>query len=221
MGLIPASEVQPHLVMQDFQLDDFDYAAQQYIISGRLDTVTIEEIIDSQGSRIPGWEAAQTSFRLATVVVSPEPLVPEALTYFDRQSAFVGSEEDHDFAFSAATGYRASLDTRLGLPVATAVLANTESQPESFLLAQNYPNPFNSSTIIRFVLQERAQVELAVYNSIGQHVARLVQGVREAGTYAVSWDGRRDGGGELASGLYVYRLQAGAYVETRNLLLLR
>jgi hypothetical protein len=209
MGLIPASEVQPHLVMQDFQLDDFDYAAQQYIISGRLDTVTIEEIIDSQG------------FRLATVVVSPEPLVPEALTYFDRQSAFVGSEEDHDFAFSAATGYRASLDTRLGLPVATAVLANTESQPESFLLAQNYPNPFNSSTIIRFVLQERAQVELAVYNSIGQHVARLVQGVREAGTYAVSWDGRRDGGGELASGLYVYRLQAGAYVETRNLLLLR
>lgn len=220
MGLIPAEQVPPMVTMQDFQIEDFDTAAEEYIVSGRLDTVTIDQIIDSEGPRVPGWETAPTSFRLATVVVSPEPLPAAALTYFDRQSALVGSDEDHDHAFAAATGYRASLDTRLGSPVVTAVVADSPS-PQAFLLAQNYPNPFNSGTVIRFVLPARTRVELAVYSVTGQRVARLVGGVRDAGAHAVAWDGRGDSGEKLASGLYLYRLQAGTHIETRSLLLLK
>ena len=56
---------------------------------------------------------------------------------------------------------------------------------------------------------------------MGQKVAALVEGIREAGTYTVHWDGRVDSGRELASGVYLYRLQAGGQTETRKLLLLR
>jgi len=95
--------------------------------------------------------------------------------------------------------------------------------PQSTTLAQNYPNPFNSSTVIRFALPEPQSVELAVYNLTGQRVATLTEGVREAGTYAVGWDGRDDDGRALASGVYLYRLQTGSgqEVEMRKLLLLR
>ena len=223
MGLIPASEVEPHIVFRDYEVVEYNADEGHYIVTAQLDTVTIEEIIASEGPRVPGWGEAQTSFRMATVVVSPEPLDTAALTYFDRQSAFIGSDEDHRYAFAAATGYRAHLETRLGPPLSTAVrpFAQSSVEPAAFVLAQNYPNPFNSSTVIRFALPEREQVELAVYNEVGQQVAILAQGVRDPGTYAVAWDGKAEHGGKLASGLYLYQLQAGARVETRKLLLLR
>jgi hypothetical protein len=107
-------------------------------------------------------------------------------------------------------------------PVPTAVLEDyTSSRPQRFTLDQNFPNPFNSSTVIRFELPQSGEVELAVYNLAGQKVATLLAGAREAGGYTVNWDGRDQGEKTLASGIYLYRLQAGAQVETRKLLLLR
>jgi len=64
-------------------------------------------------------------------------------------------------------------------------------------------------------------VDLVIYNLAGQEVATLVDGPRESGVYTLRWDGRDDAGRELASGIYLYRLQAGEQVETRKLLLLR
>ena len=104
----------------------------------------------------------------------------------------------------------------------TAVLEeHTATLPQAFTLSQNYPNPFNSSTVIRFALPASEEVELAVYNLMGQKVATLVEGVREAGTYTLHWDGRDGHGRALASGVYFYRLQADGQVETRRLLLLK
>ncbi len=106
--------------------------------------------------------------------------------------------------------------------VATAVRQeHTTSLPRSFNLHQNYPNPFNSGTEIRFSLPEGENVELTLYNLAGQRVAELASGRRDAGTYTVYWDGRGDDGGVLASGVYLYRLEAGARADTRRLLLLR
>ncbi|NKB65641.1 MAG: T9SS type A sorting domain-containing protein [Candidatus Latescibacteria bacterium] len=104
----------------------------------------------------------------------------------------------------------------------TAVLEDySQTLPQDIALEQNYPNPFNSGTAIRFALPVGGQVELALYNLVGQKVQTLVQGQRPAGTYTVRWDGRDEAGRELASGLYLYRLQAGGQVKTRKLLLLR
>ncbi|MBI4233845.1 MAG: T9SS type A sorting domain-containing protein [Chloroflexi bacterium] len=103
----------------------------------------------------------------------------------------------------------------------TAVEEEEEVRPQRFSLSPNYPNPFNPSTTIRFTLPQRGEAELSIYSLLGQRVATLVQGVQEAGPHLLQWDGRDDGGRELASGVYCCRLQAGTQVETRKLLLLR
>jgi len=104
----------------------------------------------------------------------------------------------------------------------TAVLEDFSNMlPESFTLQQNYPNPFNSGTVIRFALGQARQVEVNVYNLAGQHVASLVEGHRQAGNYAINWDGRNNAGQALATGLYLYRLRAGDKVKTKKLMLLR
>ena len=96
-----------------------------------------------------------------------------------------------------------------------------EALPTGFALGQNAPNPFNSSTVIRFALAESGELELAVYNAVGQQVAELVRGFREAGEYRVHWDGRDGDGRPLASGMYVYRLCSGDRAEARRMLLLK
>ena len=91
-----------------------------------------------------------------------------------------------------------------------------ELLPKHFVLGQNYPNPFNPSTTIRYGLPNRSQVMLAVFNMLGQEVATLVNGNQEEGYHEVTFDGKN-----LSSGVYLYRIQAGSYVETRKLLLMR
>ncbi len=88
--------------------------------------------------------------------------------------------------------------------------------PVEFILLQNFPNPFNPSTTIRYGLPERLNVSLIVFNTIGQQVAVLQNGEQGAGYHEVKFDGNR-----LTSGVYFYRLQAGTFVETERLLLIR
>ncbi len=92
----------------------------------------------------------------------------------------------------------------------------TNMVPDAFWLSQNYPNPFNPSTTIRYGLPNKTTVQLSVFNTLGQQVAQLVNGDMEAGYHEVRFDGSK-----LASGVYLYRMQAGSYVETRKLLLVR
>jgi hypothetical protein len=97
----------------------------------------------------------------------------------------------------------------------------TGAVPQRFALYPNYPNPFNPSTTIRFSLAQAGEAELSIYDLLGQQVATLVRGPQEAGIHTLQWDGRDDRGRELASGVYLCRLRAGAQVETHRLLLLR
>ena len=103
-------------------------------------------------------------------------------------------------------------------PILTTYL---DFQPRTFSLLPNYPNPFNAGTTIRFTLPRTSAVRLTVYDLTGQIVSYLVDGTRTAGTHLIHWDGRDDRGNSLASGPYLYRLQADSRSRTRQMLLLK
>jgi hypothetical protein len=96
------------------------------------------------------------------------------------------------------------------------VNSGSTSLPLSFTLSQNFPNPFNPATKIQFTLPSTQQVTLKVFNLLGQEVASLVNGTMTAGAHEVSFDASR-----LASGIYMYKIVAGNYINTRKMLLLK
>jgi hypothetical protein len=93
--------------------------------------------------------------------------------------------------------------------------------PICYALYQNFPNPFNPTTQIRFDLADNAFTRLDIFNCLGQHVATLMNEQKAAGTYTVNWNGRNDRGTMMAAGVYIYRMQAGKYVASRKMVLLK
>lgn len=89
--------------------------------------------------------------------------------------------------------------------------------PQEFVLYQNYPNPFNPATTIEFSIPKSENVTLNIYDILGEEVATLVSDRLSAGSYQYEWS-RTSG---IASGVYLYRLQAGEYVETRKMVLMK
>jgi len=100
--------------------------------------------------------------------------------------------------------------------IATGVNEATRSGPNHFELQGNYPNPFNPSTTIKYELPQSSTVRLGVYDILGREVSVLVDQRKNAGSYEVKFDGSN-----LASGAYFYRFQAGSFVQTKRLLLLK
>ena len=88
--------------------------------------------------------------------------------------------------------------------------------PQTAILDQNYPNPFNATTTLRYAVPASGQVRLTVYNIVGQKVATLVDAPQSAGYHTISWNGTN-----LASGVYVYQLQANGQTLTHKMLLLK
>jgi hypothetical protein len=98
----------------------------------------------------------------------------------------------------------------------TSVIDDNGDIPQVYHLDQNYPNPFNPTTTIRFTIPETQDVRLEVYSVLGQRVATLVNTQMTAGTHTVPFDAAR-----LASGMYIYRLQAGEFVQQRKMMLVK
>jgi enterochelin esterase family protein len=94
--------------------------------------------------------------------------------------------------------------------------------PGGYRLHQNCPNPFNSGTRIEFILEKAAVVSLAVYNIVGQRIRSLMEQYVLPGRHQVSWNGEKQGGGRLSSGVYFCRLMIdGRFVDARRMVLLR
>lgn len=105
----------------------------------------------------------------------------------------------------------------LGVPAAiVTAVASSDDTPEGFALQQNYPNPFNPTTMIQYSLARSEHVRLAVYDLHGRRVRILLEQKQNAGTHAVAFNGRG-----LASGVYLYRLTAGAFVDEKRMLLVK
>lgn len=93
--------------------------------------------------------------------------------------------------------------------------------PNAFSLFQNYPNPFNPSTLIQYGLKGNVNVKITVYDILGRVIKTLVNDFQDAGYRSVIWDGTNNFGSSVATGLYIYKIVAGNFVESKKMLLLK
>jgi hypothetical protein len=96
------------------------------------------------------------------------------------------------------------------------VLESEVAEPKNFELSQNFPNPFNPSTVIRYSLPIKSDVIIRFYNSLGQCVREVNEGIKQTGYYDLNFNSAG-----LTSGIYFYRIQAGSFVETKKMMLLK
>ena len=106
--------------------------------------------------------------------------------------------------------FRAALGVNEGLSV-----------PVVYALHQNYPNPFNPITTLRYDLPENSYVNVTVYDMLGREIRSLVSTAQEAGFKSVIWDATNDYGKPVSAGVYLYKIQAGEFVQTRKMVLLK
>ena len=101
-------------------------------------------------------------------------------------------------------------------------LAQSQLIPTHYELSQNFPNPFNPVTTIRYGLPQAGRVSLKIYNLLGEEVALIMNDeLQSAGYHVAIWDGRDRNGVYVASGVYVYRMQAGSFVSAKKLALIK
>jgi hypothetical protein len=106
---------------------------------------------------------------------------------------------------------------RIVVPSVTDVArAAASTMPAKFGLEQNYPNPFNPSTTIRFAIPAAGMVSLKIYDVLGREVSGLVNSTMQAGSYQVQWNAVG-----MPSGMYVYELRAGSFVDMKRMMVVK
>ncbi|GAB5408184.1 MAG: hypothetical protein BalsKO_05490 [Balneolaceae bacterium] len=138
------------------------------------------------------------------------------VTWLGQYYAWAYDEVSEEYFEDSLTVY---LDATSGAVLYSTVTVANEVNPElpeNIRLDQNYPNPFNPSTVIPFSLSEASRVEISVYSILGQKVATIVNGLYPVGSHTAQWNAQN-----LASGVYIYRMQAGNFVQTKKLVLLK
>jgi hypothetical protein len=125
--------------------------------------------------------------------------------YLDRS----GGIHNPKYIVSALRGSMSALG------IATAV-ENEEAVPTTYTLYQNYPNPFNPTTNIKFALPSSGHVKLTIYDVTGREVTTLVNNELSAGTHNIEWRAK-----DMASGIYLYRIEAGSFVKVNKMLLVK
>jgi hypothetical protein len=115
-------------------------------------------------------------------------------------------------------------------PIPTIVSVDDEIsiQPKEYSLFQNYPNPFNPSTVIRYTVPnvtlggvEGSRVILKIYDVLGREIKTLVNQEQTSGVYEVIWNGDNELGNKVSTGVYFYRIDAGDFVQTKKMMLIK
>jgi len=96
-----------------------------------------------------------------------------------------------------------------------------ETFPQGFALEQNFPNPFNPSTTIRYELPEDGLVNITIYDITGRHISTLVSSHQNAGYKSIQWNATNNHGERVSAGIYLYKIQAGEFRQTKKMVLLK
>jgi len=157
----------------------------------------------------PGWPISNNQFAF-TNSINPSGTIKLTLN-----GTFTQSGGQAQGTWSMLVSGQTDSDT-WGPVTLTSVERFGTEVPTHFNLKQNYPNPFNPSTTIQFELQNESFVSLKVFDLLGEDVATLVEGTQYAGMWQVQFDASK-----LVGGIYFYRLQAGDFVETKKMVLVK
>jgi hypothetical protein len=110
----------------------------------------------------------------------------------------------------------------MGIDGANALSAYLEGLlPDEFALRQNYPNPFNPVTTLLYDLPENGHVNITIYDMLGRNIKTLINQTQDAGYKSVIWDATNDYGKPVSAGVYLYQIQAGEFVQTKKMVLLK
>ena len=161
------------------------------------------------------WYSAK--YILNPIAVDPYNTNPdlEGSNYKNNLESWTNCLRDSGFSCTKDSSEMSIYDRKV-LSVTSSDNYENHSTPSYFLLGQNFPNPYNPNTAIRYQIPEICFVTLKLYDSIGNEVANLVNEEQQAGSYRVKFDANL-----LSSGIYFYRLQAGTFVQTKKMVLLR
>ncbi len=137
-----------------------------------------------------------------------------------------GGDSNYSFEDSGIQGgntyfYRLEALSTFGTAEVLGTISVQAMLPVTFQLHQNYPNPFNPTTTIKFDLPKQSNVQIKIYNMLGQEVKTLLNEERVAGFYDLKWDSRNNNGIPVSSGIYIYRIVTGDFVKARKMLLIR
>ena len=218
MGLIPPAEVEDLILFKGLRATAGEFFDERKWYAEEKMIVTIDDILEKLGPRVPDHTASQREFRILTLVLTDHGLSDQEWAYFSEQAK--GFED----TFSWATGDRAR--ARLGdldiFERNTAVQQDLGNLlPRDFALEQNFPNPFNPGTTIQYNLPRAGPVSLKIYNIAGQVVRHLVDQPQNAGSWQAVWDGKDEFGAPAANGVYICELRAGEYRAQRKMLLIK
>lgn len=182
---------------------------QRYKIGAKLDPFVDSTAASDYGPfAIAGYDALEVAEGI------PSEIWGGLNPYYHK----VGDTVDklHPGLMRRATQLMLATIAELAQPITNIVdVRNGYEIPAEFALRQNYPNPFNPSTTINYQIPKLSRVSLKVSNVLGQEVAALVDEEKGTGNYQVLWNAN------VPSGIYFYRLQAGSFVETKKMILLR
>jgi hypothetical protein len=216
---------------------DFDSDQRLRLYNNRLDPITFQYSFSHNftASDVPGGIPTADGWHHMKIEVKTLNADTTAFwCYFDDQmllgSPIYDTSDDRmaagqiglfSFSQGTGTGLEGYFDNLVVNSLVSAVNDNLSGIPDGFSLGQNYPNPFNPETQIAYQLASGGFVSLNIYDLLGREVKSLVSEDQTAGSYNVTWNGTDNLGIKVPSGVYLYTLNAGNFVVSKKMILMK
>ena len=199
-----------------------DLGAYEWMVAAPADL----QVYAEDSTAVLYWGAVEQDlqfYRLerSTNVTFNENVVENFLTTNTFTDTDVEWDAEYFYRVSANVGYYTDYSNTVSLTLQSLNIEGSSNLPESFILHQNYPNPFNPITTLQYELPEDLFVNVTVYDMLGNVVNNLINANQSSGYNSVQWDATNNRGEPVSAGVYLYKIKAGDFVDTKKMILLK